>query len=498
MLPSEVYNQLEPDRAPYVKRAEEISSLTLPYLMNTDSFSGSNPTRHEIAQSFNGMLVNNLKAKIGMALLPPSTSSFRFKPDARAMMDLLGKDNTARAKLDEELSFNTDIINAEIENQQIRSELFDMIAHLIVVGSVVVEKLPEDGLQVIPLNNFVVDLDNKGRPYTIVVKETVKELPDNITVSTEKEEYDLYTMAKYDIENRNWLVTQDIDGEEVGDDKTYKDYDDLPFRYLGWTWNIGDKYHRPFSEDYIDDMKQVNILSRLNTSGAVVSGKVNLFVDPRGNRTRKQDVANSQNGDVLDGRADDVTAFQLNKHFDFQVTNERQQEIMKTLKQCFLDTGSVTRNAERVTAQEIRIMAQQLEASTLAGIYSKMSLQFSKWIVGKIMKELGIKFEAIEVSILTGLDALGRNQEVQKLDSFIQRMSQLDKMEYINESELISRYAAFEGIATVGLIKTPEEVQQARQAAQQQAQQAAMQQAGAESMGKEGGAAAVQQMMPRQ
>ena len=139
-------------------------------------------------------------------------------------------------------------------------------------------------------------------------------------------------------------------------------------------------------------------------------------------------------------------------------------------------------------------MAQQLEASTLAGVYSKMSLSWSKWIVERIMDELGIKFEAIEVSVLTGLDALGRSAEAQKQDAFVQRLAAVDLKHWLKESELISRWAGFDGINTVNLVKTPEEVSKEMQAQQQAAQQQALAQAGAESAGKAGGEAIVNSM----
>ena len=140
VLPSELYAQLEPDRKPYEDRAEDICSITLPYVFTDDSFNPNTDTPYTIAQSFNGALVSSLKAKVGMALLPPSTSSFRFKPDPKALLDLLGGSPEAMSNLNKELSLKTDAVNSEIERQQIRSDLFDMILHMLLVGSVVVEK----------------------------------------------------------------------------------------------------------------------------------------------------------------------------------------------------------------------------------------------------------------------------------------------------------------------------------------------------------------------
>ena len=144
---------------------------------------------------------------------------------------------------------------------------------------------------------------------------------------------------------------------------------------------------------------------------------------------------------------------------------------------------SVTRDAERVTAQEIQFMAQELETSSLSGIYSKLSLQWSKWIVGQIMSEINIKFDSISVEVITGLDALGRSQQQQSLDGFLERLNALGLTSYINNTEVVARYASFAGIDVTGLIKTPDEVKKEQAAAQE----AANQQVGAEEMMKNAG-----------
>ncbi len=472
-IPSAWYNGQVSDRKQYSDRAEKIAEISLPYVIRKDGASGSDAFASAPAQSFNGRLINNLKSKMGMALLPPATSSFRLKADPMAMVEMFGGNEKAIEAIRQQLSLNTDAINSEIENQQIRSSLFDMILQQIVVGSVIVEKKERDGIIIYPLKSFVVDLDNKGEPIAMCVMETIKVLPKDIVPKEEKDEYELYTLLALDKDTDKWVMKQDIDGEEVGKEKSYKDYDSLPFRYFGWNWVSGDSYHRPFAEDYYSDMNQLNKMANLNTEGAIISAKSVLLVNQRGGRTRKDDLVKAVNGAVIDGSADDVTAFQFNKNHDFQVSNEREATIKKELMQNFLDTGSVTRDAERVTAEEIRVMAQQLEASSLAGIYSKMALRWSKWIVLQVMNELKIKFEAVDVAVLTGLDSLGRSQEAQKQDNFMQRVTQLQLNHYIKESEVLQRYAAYDGINTVGLIKTSDEVQ-AEQKAAQEAQTAQM------------------------
>ena len=366
-----------------------------------------------------------------------------------------------------------------------------MVLQQIVVGSVIMEKLERKGFVIHNLKSFVTTLDSQGEPLAMCIKEKLTRLPEGITPEdADAESWDIYTMLHIDDESETWMMRQDIDGEAVGEDQTFKDYDDLPFRYFGWNWVSGDKYHRPFAEDYYPDMQQIDNLAMLNTQGALIAAKVVILVNQRGGRTRKDALVKAGMGDVIDGSSEDVTAFQLEKNFDFQVPNEREATIKKELMANFLDNGSVQRDAERVTAEEIRVMAQQLEASSLAGIYSKMSLKWSKWMVNKVMGEMKITFETIEVAVLTGLDALGRSQEGQKLDAFVGRAANLQLNHWLKTSELLQRYADLEGINTVDLLKTTEEVDKEQKAAADAEAKQQLTMSGAESAGKAAGAGA--------
>ena len=485
-LPSEFYKEKESDRKQYETRAEIIAALTLPYAIRKDGSSGSSPMDDTHSQSFCGRAVNTLKAKMGMALLPPSTSSFRIVPDAQTMAALSmgeGSDQDM-ADVNRLIAGATTIINAEIENQQIRESLFDIIVQLIVVGSVIVEKVEGDGVVIHTLKNFVVDLDRRGRPLCMCIKEVVKRLPKDIVPKEEKDEYDLYTMLWKDDESEDkWIMTQDIDGEPVGKEATYKS-ETLPFKYLGWTWMTGDYCHRPFAEDYYKDMESIDSLAALMGDGAIIAGKNIIFVNERGGRTRKDAVANSGNGDVVDGHADDVTAFRSEKGQDMQIVAGYLAELKNEVSSSFLLNKSATRDAERVTAEEVRFMAQELETSSLAGIYSKLSREWQGWLIGMIQNELSLDFGSLQTNVITGLDALGRNVETQKLDGVMARLGNYELQTWMKEAELVNRILAQAGVDPNNLIKTPDEKTSEEQAAQQQALQQQAQMSAADSTGK--------------
>ena len=483
MLPSEWYEKYSKDRKIYESRAERFSDLTIPYAIVKDGSNESSSLSWSRSQGFCGGLVSTLKSKIGLALLPASTSSFRFSPDSDTLQKIYGENQSGKEELFAELSLQTQTINNEIEAQQIRGTLFQAIEQLLVVGSVIIEKEEDDGVVVHGLKSFSVKLNRKGQPLGICIYERLYELPEGVSPKEEKDEYELYTLCLKDVETKQWIVTQEVEGELVGTEETYKTDMDLPYRYLGWHWQTGEKYHRPYVETHYDTMEQLNMLAELLTRGALASAKVNWMVDERGGRTSKKELESSLTGDYLHGKAEDVTAVQLGKNYDFQVPMEREASLKKELAKAFLSNEAAARDSERTTAYEVRLMAQEIESSTMGGIYSAMSIGFNQWLVHQVMGELGIKFNTIGVDIITGLDALGRSQEAQKLDGFVQRLAQLELVNYVKSPELITRYASYDGITTAGLIKTSEEVAAETKAAQQQQQQAMAQESMAGATG---------------
>ncbi|AKG94507.1 collar/head-to-tail joining protein [Delftia phage IME-DE1] len=146
------------------------------------------------------------------------------------------------------------------------------------------------------------------------------------------------------------------------------------------------------------------------------------------------------------------------------------------------------RSGERVTAEEIRYVANELEA-TLGGVYSVLSGEFQKPVVERLLVDLQLSSkipdmpkEAVEPTVITGLDAIGRGQDLQKLQMFVsasQPAMQFVQGE-INWSNFVLRCAEATGIDSTGLLLSPQERQQAQQAQlQQQAMQSAAQSAGA-------------------
>jgi len=197
----------------------------------------------------------------------------------------------------------------------------------------------------------------------------------------------------------------------------------------------------------------------------------------------RRTLAESPNGAITQGNAQDVSVLQLNKFNDFRVAQETINEIKDRLGHAFLLTSGVVRQAERVTAEEIRMLSIELE-SALGGLYSLLSTELQMPMVNRLMVVMKKKKSLPEMPkdvvnpvIITGVEALGRGNDLQKLDLFLAGAAQVVGAEavaqFVNVSEYFKRRATSLGIKTQELIKSPEQMQQEAQ----EAQQAAMMQA---------------------
>jgi hypothetical protein len=151
------------------------------------------------------------------------------------------------------------------------------------------------------------------------------------------------------------------------------------------------------------------------------------------------------------------------------------------------------------------MLSQELE-SALGGLYSLLSQELQLPIVSRLMDKMSrdkrlpkIPKDIVKPTIVTGVEALGRGNDLNRLDMFLAGANQVvgpqAVTQYLNVSDYFKRRATALGIETEGLIKTEEEIQQAMQ--QQQMMEMA-QKLGAPAVGPAVNAAQEQYMAQQQ
>jgi malic enzyme len=239
----------------------------------------------------------------------------------------------------------------------------------------------------------------------------------------------------------------------------------------------GEDYGRGYIEQYYGDLVSLESLSKSIVEAAAASAKVLFMVNPVGT-TRPKKLAQSPNGAIVEGNAGDVTVLQVNKAADLSVALQTMGQINERLSYAFLLTEASIRNAERVTAEEVRLVTQSIERQ-LGGIYSLLSQEFQLPLVQRIMDRLiktkkmpKINKDFITPTIVTGIDALGRGNDLNRLDIYLQGIAQIlgpgGLQQYIDFREYMNRRAAALGIDTAGLVKSEEQIAQEQQMAMQQ------------------------------
>jgi len=478
-----LYSKLESDRWTFLSRARECAKVTLPFLIPPLGHGPVNalPTPY---QGIGARGVNNLASKLILGLLPPNAPFFRLVIEDSSLMQA-GMEEM-RTEIDLALSNAERSLMGELDSSTLRQVAFESFRHLIVSGNGLLY-IPEDGLEFrhFSLENYVVDRDPRGNILSIVTCESVSPqlLPAELLESLDRQgrvspdkTVDLYTAAVR--EGKKFRSWQEVAGVVVPDSETEYTEDSLPYIALRWNHISGESYGRGLVEEYLGDLLSLEGLSRAIVEGSAASAKMLFLVNPNG-ITRSRTLAESPNGAIRDGNAADVTVLQANKFADFRVAFETINGISERLGHAFLLNTSVQRTGERVTATEIRAMLEELESS-LGGTYSTLAGEFQMPLVQQVMARMTkqgrfprLPKDIIKPQIVTGVQALGRGQDLMRLDAFVGGLVQTlgpEAMRRLNIAEYLNRRAMALGVEPRGLIRSEEEIQ----AEMQQAQQAQM------------------------
>ena len=379
-------------------------------------------------------------------------------------------------------------VSNKIEELALRTSVFEALKHLIVGGNVLTYLPKDDTMRVYPLSQFVCRRDPQGTLIEIVIKESIahtaldEDIKEQMKINgdyKDDENCDIYTHI-YKLDTKKFYVCQEVKGIKIPSTIGTIMADAMPYQALRMVRIDSENYGRSFVEEFIGDLKSLEGLSQSLVESAAASSKVVFMVKPNA-VTRKRDLANTRNGDIITGSEGDVAVLQANKQYDLQVVQQSIQKLEERMSYAFLLHTAIQRDAERVTAQEIRYMAEQLETS-MGGVYSLLSQELQLPLVRVLMKRMSQTKEipslpkgSIKPTIITGIEALGRGNDLQKLREFVAEIGQLAQInpqvvQALNPNDLLTRLATGLGIDTEGLIKSPQQLQAEQEAAMQQQQ----------------------------
>lgn len=428
----EIYQELKDKRGKFEERALHYASLTLPNIMSAHEGNNHVSTQHGW-QGIGAQCVNHLANKLALTLFPAQQSFFTLDVNELGEKKLAeeGFEKTEMTTIFAQIAKRA---IREAEDTAFRAALVEAFKHLLITGNVCLYLPPSKGakMQALPLSTYVVKRDVSGNVVDFVVLqekalntfEPSMQAMIRASKSPQKlkdaESIKLYTRAQRMPEGK-FQVTQSADEITVGDVSLVTE-EKLPFLPITWRRNYGEDYGRGLVEDHSGDFFVIKFLSEAQARGMAMMADVKFLVKP-GSLTDVNKLMKARSGDVLYGVEGDIHILQLGKYADFTPIKVVLDEYKQRVGQVFLLASLVRRDAERVTAYEVRTDALELEQS-LGGAYSLFSATLQKplalWFVSRVKSSIISK---IDVTVATGLAALGQMAELEKLHQLSELLS---------------------------------------------------------------------------
>lgn len=474
------WSELDSNRQSFITRCEKYAAFTIPKICLPNGYNQNSDELMHDYQSLGAQAVNHLSNKLMLALFAPSRPFFRLDADdaLKAEMSNAGIDEDA---FENRLSEAERGAVRELDRKSIRPKMYDAMKHIIVTGNALLI-LGKEGMRVLGIKSYVVKRDVEGKVLEIVIKESVHKLSLDPAIVEELGEklcagadgnVDLYRWIKLDGKDytmTQWVGSQRLPAKFDGKWPEAK----MPYRAITWDLASGDDYGTGLVEDYSGDYAALSIMSKATVQAAILASEFRWLVNPAG-MTSPEDFERSENGAALAGVQGDITLVQSGKSADLQVNVSIAEKYINRIGQGFLLHSAVTRHAERVTAEEIRMTAEELETS-LGGAYSRIAVDVQLPLAYWLMDLSGKKItgSSIEPTIVTGLAALSRAGDRDNLVLFLTDVNQVaalppDMRGRLRVGAIYAAFASARGL-NVNTYLLSEDEYRAQQEAEMQAQ----------------------------
>ncbi len=495
------YETLKTFRNPYETRAFNYAKVTLPYLISQNDDNASSEVQLDY-NSVGAEYVNHLANRYMQELFPASRSFFKLQLDDKAVVEQEAQTGNSKAEQEALLVSGERKARWRFEQRHARTSILEGIKHTIVTGNALLFWPPDKDkrVQLYALDEYVLVLGLDGTLLELITedKKAVLSLDPEIRSAVmadmdldedsdlTKETAKLYTHVKMSDEDpKKYNVVQAIEG--IGIDGSESSYPAglLPWLPMVWNRTRREMFGRGLVEDHYGSFYAMSILTEAIVTGGAIMTDFKFLVQP-GSAIDVVEMNAAASGTYHYGEKDAVNVVETGKVNDFKFIFDLINWYKQTLGKAFLSLSSQMRDAERVTAEENRMRAQELETAH-GGVFSNFSLTLQKPIADLLLRDIKIDVKGSEVDpvVVTGLDAMGRTADNEKM---LYLFNDLAALKEVPEGIL----ARFKPAETITLMANGRDVEEKNfilsdddyAAAQQQRQQQQTQQGGTEELQK--------------
>lgn len=415
---SGVWQHLATKHTNVKERAERYAELTIPNIMLED---GEKPEDAENqGLTFGAKCVNSIVNKMMIAMFSPNRPAMRLDMTAKDKAELSDKIGLTVEDVTAALSTGEQEAMKYMDLMAIRPKLYYMMRLLVVTGNALLD-LRAELPRIHSLRTFRVKRTRNQDVHTIITKEHIHfdELADDVQQEAARHKtegkVDFYEWVRR-LPDGRYEITQWVNDTKLSDKfVSIVNKDDLKLYPIPWVLADGADYGSGMLEEHAEGFESLAALNQSIVDGAVAGCEVRGLVNPAG-ITKVSDMKDSENGDWVPGTPADIAGFSFANAQNIQQAQVISDTIKRDLGAAFLLQSAITRDAERVTAEEIRLQAMELETS-LGGTYSSLAVWFQRplclWLLDK--SDFSIKGTKVKLAVITGLDALSRRGDLEKM-----------------------------------------------------------------------------------
>lgn len=504
-----IWADMNTEKGDLIDRSESFSRWTVAAVMPAD---GNEKVEQQHGNVHVGAsLVNHLANKIVDVLFPVSRPFFTvaMTPEAQLKVEQeIGEDNAgvmqeqvrdATAKLEK-------VAMRNLKLTAYRPTAILACKHLIVTGNALLRRMPTGERVLYPVNRYGVRRDILGKEIEVVLSDKKmfstfsEEMQATILAvhGATKPEDIVELLTHYIREGKRWAIRQEAEGVSIGK-VLYQNDEDYDLLILDWTLHPGEHYGRGLVEDHAATFHNIDVTNEAIVDLMAIIADIKFFVRPGSPLSHDLAALNAApRGTYWPGNADDISIPEMRARGDLATMIEVVARWEAELSQAFLK--STVRDAERVTAQEIRMVANELE-SAFGGLYSQLAMSWQQkeadYAISKVdfNKEVGDLGAMFEVVVTTGLESLSREGQIDNLRLAIGDLQMMDVVpDDIKGAINPLRFAKFvftnRSVDLKAFLNTQEEMQANQEAALQQAGRLE-QQAGQQEVATHAGKAAI-------
>ncbi len=484
-----LFEQLDGERSSMIARCEKYAGWTLPSVFPLDTHNDNDELQYDF-QSVGAKAVTHLANKVMMALFQPSKPFFRMNLTDEQLAQVEEDTGMDGPEIEKVIAAAERAAGERLNKKNGRVALTEAIILLIITGNVLLSIPKGEKIGVYNLRDYVVTRNLRGEVVNLIIRETkkVRGLSDELAslcTNNGKDpdvEVSLFTCARRVSEDK-FLVWQELENFAYAHKAPmYVNASDLPWIPLTWSLARRADYGNGLVENYSGDFHTLSTLAETILDFTAAATDIKNLVNPAG-MTDVEEIAQAATGSYVSGREEDLFSYSPDVKVQADFLINRFDAAERRIGSAFLMNSMVTRDAERVTAEEIRMQAQELESS-LGGVYSRIAVEGQQPLARYLMAEGDELFKAVEPVIVTGLESLSRMSDVDRLRAMLQDAALLADLPEkvavrLKFGGVLARLSAGHGVDTEGILATEDEAEKAEKHNAELAAQAAGKEAGA-------------------